>query len=59
MRPKYIQRFDGEWIRPTRKNYYIKCCECGLVHRMDFRIKNGHIEFRAFRINKRRKNGNT
>ena len=49
---KYTQRVDGEWIRPTRKNYFIKCCDCGLEHKIDLRIKNKHIEFRAFMINK-------
>lgn len=48
----YTDRTDGEWIRPTRKNYFIKCCDCGLVHRIDLRIKNRHIEFRAFRVKK-------
>ena len=55
MKIKYTQRFDGEWIRPTRKNYFIKCCDCGLEHRIDFRIKNRHIEFRAFRIKRRKR----
>lgn len=56
---RYKQQYDGEWIRPRRKNYYMKCCDCGLVHRIDFRLvgtKNRRIiEFRAHRL-KRRKN---
>ena len=45
---------DGEWVQPRRKGYYMKCCACGLAHRMDFRIitnRRGHfIQFRAFRL---------
>jgi hypothetical protein len=27
----------------------MKCCDCGLVHRMDFRIVKGRVQFRPFR----------
>jgi hypothetical protein len=37
------------WIQPKRRGYKFLCCDCGLVHNMDFRIKNGHIQFRASR----------
>ena len=50
---KYTEEKAGEWIQPIRKNYKMRCCDCGLVHRMDFRLlKNGRgnfIQFRAFR----------
>lgn len=26
----------GEWIRPPMKGYRMHCCDCGLVHRVDF-----------------------
>lgn len=39
-----------------KKHLETTTCECGLEHRVDFRIKNRHIEFRAFRINKRKRN---
>lgn len=43
-----------QWVQPTRKGYKMKCCDCGLVHVMDFRIaKSGRrnfIQFRAKRI---------
>lgn len=29
---------DGEWIQPRHKKFYLVCCDCGLVHRMRFRI---------------------
>ncbi len=46
---------DKEWIQPRMKNYLMGCCDCGLVHRMDFRIVQGpaprkpQVQFRASR----------
>ncbi len=39
----------GEWVQPIRKGYKLACCDCGLVHRMDFRIYRRRAQFRAFR----------
>ena len=49
----------GEWVQPRRKNYYMKCCDCGLVHAFDFRLikdKLGRatIQMRARRIDKKK-----
>ena len=52
MNKKYPPTKDGEWIQPIRKGYKIKCCDCGLIHRLNFRVKNGHIQFQAFRDNR-------
>ena len=49
---KYKQAHDGEWIEPVRNGYKLACCDCGLVHRVQFRIVNGKIQFRAFRDNR-------
>lgn len=46
---RYTQARDGDWIRPRRRGYRIACCDCGLVHRFDFRMRKGVLEFRAFR----------
>lgn len=46
---KYRQEVDGEWIQPVRRNYKLACCDCGLCHRVDFRIKSGRVQFRAVR----------
>lgn len=42
---------DGwsRWVQPVKKGYLLACCDCSLVHRMDFRIVSGHIQFRAQR----------
>lgn len=28
----------GEWVQPVSNGYLMKCCDCGLVHRVDFRV---------------------
>lgn len=46
---KYTQQYDGEWVSPRMNNAYkIKCCDCGLVHKLKFVI---------FKLTKRKKNG--
>ena len=27
----------SRWIDPVMKGYLMKCCDCGLVHEMDFK----------------------
>lgn len=46
---KYPKVKEGEWIQPIRKGYKMRCCDCGLVHIMNFRIYKGHIQLQAFR----------
>ena len=46
---KYEQPEEGEWVQPVRNGYLMKCCDCGLVHKMDFRVQKRHIQFRAYR----------
>lgn len=42
---------DGwtEWIQPQPQGYKQRCCSCQLVHEMDFRVKDGRVQFRARR----------
>jgi len=46
---------DGwtKWFRPYMKRYRLGCCDCGLVHNVDFRIvregRRFHVEIRAQR----------
>ena len=52
---KFKQQYENEWVQPRRKNYYMKCCDCGLIHALDFRIlktkdKRCFIQFRARRV---------
>lgn len=45
----YTRPTDGEWVQPVRRGYKLACCDCGLVHRLDFRVHQHRIQFRAFR----------
>lgn len=38
-----------EWIQPVRRGYKMCCCDCGLVHDMNFRIYNGRVQFQVDR----------
>jgi hypothetical protein len=50
---KYDTPKPGEWIKPVKRGYKMACCDCGLVHRLDFEhVKFGKgrkIIFRAYR----------
>jgi hypothetical protein len=37
----------GEWTRPRMKNFREQCCDCGLIHRLDFRIVDARTGARA------------
>ncbi len=52
---KFTIQIDGEWVQPYKRNYLLKCCDCGLTHRLNFRIRKQRIEFQAFRLNKKLK----
>lgn len=28
----------GEWLTPVKTGYLMACCDCGLVHWLDFRV---------------------
>lgn len=52
--PSYSRPKAGEWVQPIRKGYKMMCCDCNLVHTINFRvIKYGRnqtkIQFQAFR----------
>lgn len=50
----------SRWVQPQMAKYFLSCCDCGLVHEMQFRIAAGkvrglnvgqsmHVQFRARR----------
>ena len=53
----YDQPRNGQWIQPVMRGYRMACCDCSLVHRMNFkivRVKRGkdderRVEFQVFR----------
>lgn len=43
------QIYQGEWNKFCNP-HYLGCCDCGLVHRIVFRIgKDGNLEYQVFR----------
>lgn len=34
----YQQIHDDEWIAPTRDGYIDQCCDCGLVHVVNYAV---------------------
>lgn len=50
---RYPRMKDGQWIAPKRRGYRLACCDCGLVHELEFRLMphggGKRIIFRAYR----------
>lgn len=56
MKPRaFPKQRAGRWVQPKRIGYLMACCDCGLVHRMDFRIvadqggQRQRVQFRTWR----------
>ncbi len=49
---KYYKHSDEEWVKPLMNGYKMACCDCGLVHTINFRVVNNEVEFQAIRNNK-------
>lgn len=54
---RYDEPKAGEWVYPKRRGYKLACCDCGLVHRLNFRLvkrsSGGRfIQFQVFRDNR-------
>lgn len=43
---KYEQVHDGQWFAVRKRGHKNQCCSCGLVHNIDYRIKDGLQEIR-------------
>jgi hypothetical protein len=49
-REPYYQVTDGEWLPVFMKNNKDQCCDCLLVHKVNYRINDkGSIEVQVFR----------
>ena len=46
---KAKQVYDGEWQK-LPPIYFIKCCDCGLIHRLEFRLHKNRLQYRAWRV---------
>lgn len=51
--PSFKKVQSGEWVQPKRRGYKMCCCDCGLVHILNFRLvkwrRGTKIQFQAFR----------
>lgn len=45
----YPQIKDNTWILPIQRGYKLACCDCGLVHAVDFKVVKGVVWFRVAR----------
>ena len=46
----YYHITDGEWIAVPRRGFKEQCCDCGLVHTLNFRINaKGDLEIQTTR----------
>lgn len=41
---KFKRAKENKWEQPIMNGYLMKCCDCGLVHEVDFRIAYGKKE---------------
>ena len=55
--PKKFKRVTtSEWIgMKLTRFHYIRCCDCGLIHRLEFRLHNNALQFRAWRVKANKK----
>jgi len=50
---RYKQVIAGQWEYPIARGYRMACCDCGLVHIMEFRpINKSRIKMRGWRDNR-------
>lgn len=45
----YYHVTDGEWISVPKRGFKEQCCDCGLVHRLNFKVVDGTIFIQTFR----------
>ena len=48
----------SDWIWPTHTGYRLGCCDCGLVHNVDFRVDTDLLDGEiiiGFRVSRNRK----
>lgn len=53
-RPRVRTLRDGQRVFPARW-YLLECCDCGLQHRLEFRVIDGNVAFRAWRQPRKRR----
>lgn len=48
----YKKPAPDEWVLPVEAGYHMECCDCGLVHVVDFRVVEGRAQVRMRRNNR-------
>ena len=46
---KFYHPKEGEWLWVRKGGMDIACCDCGLVHRFEFRTVGRHVQMRGWR----------
>ena len=46
-RRTYLQITDGEWVEIPWKGFMEQCCGCGLIHKVDYRVVEGKLQFKC------------
>jgi hypothetical protein len=41
-----VQTHEGAWYR-VKGYVYTECCDCALTHKEEYRLVDGHLEWRA------------
>lgn len=49
---QYPPAHDNEWVQPKMDDYAIRCCDCGLVHKIAFKIKGKQVYLKFTRDNR-------
>lgn len=44
---KKTQIYTKEWVKIPWKNYLLGCCDCRLVHKIDFRVIGQQLEMKV------------
>jgi hypothetical protein len=48
--PPIIVINDDEWVTISWSGQHEQCCRCGAVHKVDYRVKHGELQFKARRM---------
>jgi hypothetical protein len=46
---KITEREDYIWFRIPWRNWYMRCCNCHLIHRINHKLVNGKLFLQAIR----------
>lgn len=41
---------EDEWVTIAWRGQREKCCDCGMVHELDFQVVDGKLQFRGRRL---------